>query len=253
MNRAKIASQTNGKVFLREALQAEQKVLQLQLELANASITHDGVMGGVSEQHFVDFLQRHLPKRYDVDQAIVIDSLGATSEQIDIVIFDRQYTPTLLDQHSHRYVPAEAVYCILEVKPTIDKEHLRYAGQKAASVRNLKRTSVAIPHAGGEYPPKPPIPIVAGLIASRVDWKDGMSSASLAENLRSQEHSFKLDCGLALSGGAFDTFDDELRVSTTSHSLAVFLFRLLQRLQALGTVAAVDWNGYASALESEDT
>ena len=54
-------------------------------------------------------LRKYLPNRYAVAQGIVVDSNGATSDQIDIIIFDPQYTPTLLDQQSHRFVPAEAV------------------------------------------------------------------------------------------------------------------------------------------------
>lgn len=35
-----------------------------------------------------------------------------------VVVFDRQYTPTLLDNDKHRYVPAEAVYAVFECKPS---------------------------------------------------------------------------------------------------------------------------------------
>ena len=80
-------------------------------------------------------LRKYLPNRYAVAQGIVVDSNGATSDQIDIIIFDPQYTPTLLDQQSHRFVPAEAVYGVLEAKPVISKQNLEYAGDKAASVR----------------------------------------------------------------------------------------------------------------------
>jgi len=95
----------------------------------------------------------YLPKRYAADSAIVIDSTGRTSDQMDVVIYDPQYTPTLLDQHDHKYIPAEAVYAVMEVKPTVNKSYLDYAGKKAASVRRLKRTSIPIPHAGGTYHP----------------------------------------------------------------------------------------------------
>ena len=36
-----------------------------------------------------------------------------------------------------------------EVKQTFKKKWVRYAGEKAASVRQLRRTSVAIPHVMG--------------------------------------------------------------------------------------------------------
>jgi uncharacterized protein DUF6602 len=140
-------------------------------------IVHAGDRGEVNEQHFIDFLRHYLPNRYTVEKASVLDSLGKVSDSIDVVVFDRQYTPTLLDSDKHRYVPAEAVYAIFECKPTINKKYLEYAADKAASVRRLKRTSVAICHAGGVHPPKPLFEVVAGILSIEVDWKDQFGDA----------------------------------------------------------------------------
>lgn len=252
MNKAKTTSKIDGKAFLRDAFAAEQQVLAVQLELSSKSITHDGVMGEVNERHFIEFLSKHLPKRYVADQGIVIDSNGSTSDQIDIVIFDHQYTPTLLDQHAHRFIPAEAVYCVLEVKPTINKQYLEYAASKAHSVRVLERTSVSIPHVGGVFSPKPLFPIIAGIVATGVEWNDGLAGDAFSDNFGTLTDTHILDCGLALSDRAFDTFDGNLVVSNPVGSLAFFLFRLLQRLQSLGTVPAVDWNKYAAVLGARD-
>lgn len=131
-------------------------------------ITHAGDRGEVNEQFFIDFLRAYLPNRYTVDKGIVLDSKGSVSHSIDIIVFDRQYTPTLLDDEKHRYVPAEAVYAIFECKPTIDHRYLKYAGNKVASVRRLERTSVPIHHAGGTYPAKPLFRILGGILATNV-------------------------------------------------------------------------------------
>lgn len=251
MNKAKNASVIDGKQFLREAFAAEQEVLRLKLELSSKSITHNGVMGEVNELHFIEVLQKYLPNRYAVAQGIVVDSNGATSDQIDIIIFDPQYTPTLLDQQSHRFVPAEAVYGVLEAKPVISKQYLEYAGNKAASVRRLERTSVPIRHAGGEFPPKALFPILAGIVAPSVDWADGCKSPSFAEAVSSLKDERTLDCGIALSDRAFQVYDGSIALSECHGSLAVFLFGLLDRLQSLGTVPAVDWNRYGSVFSGD--
>jgi hypothetical protein len=248
MSKAKESSKSDGKEYLRNSFAAEQDVLQVKLNLSTTSITHDGVMGDVNEKHFIEFLLRHLPKRYAVDSAIVIDSNGDTSDQIDIVIYDNQYTPTLLGQHDHRFVPAEAVYAVIEVKPTINKAYLEYAGQKAASVRKLKRTSVPIKHAGGEYDPKAPIKIISGIVAMNVEWAEGFGGQAFHDNLKLLEDEASLDFGLALTGGTFDTFSDGITIGASNNTLAYFLFRLLEQLQSLGTVPAVDWNKYAEAM-----
>jgi hypothetical protein len=254
MNKAKEVSKIDGKRFLREAFAAEQKLLSVQLELSNTSITHNGIMGEVNEQYLIKVLRKYLPTRYQVDQGIVIDSNGSTSDQIDIIIFDHQYTPTLLDQHAHRYIPAEAVYCIFEAKQTLNKQYLEYAAEKAHSVRTLKRTSVPIPHAGQEkYPAKEPFPIIAGIIATTASWTDGLASKPFADTLASLTDTRTIECGLALSDRSFDTFTGTLSVSATEGSLAIFLFRLLQHLQSLGTVRAVDWNRYAAVFSGSYT
>tara|TARA_R110001583_G_C5647501_1_gene408403 strand:+ start:576 stop:1334 length:759 start_codon:yes stop_codon:yes gene_type:complete len=252
MNKAKAASREDGKAFLQQALAAEQQVLAGQLELSSKSISHDGVMGDVNEQHFIDFLRRYLPRRYAVDSGIVIDSNGATSDQIDIVIYDKQYTPTLLDQQAHRYIPAEAVYGVFEVKPTINKQYIEYAAGKASSVKALERTSVPIIHAGGQYPAKQLFEIVTGLVATSVGWKDGLAGEPFKAALVTPDNTAVLDCGLALSDRAFDVVEGAVVLSGQQCSLASFLFRLLNRLQALGTVPAIDWNRYAQVLGDEE-
>src|ERR1700732_3766152 len=153
-------SKTRGTEFLQRAFASEQSCLVAKLRSSDR-IVHDGDRGEVNEQYFIEVLRYYLPNRYTVQQATIPDSDGQVSDSIDVVVHDRQYTPTLLDSESHRYVPAEAVYAVFECKPTIDKGYLEYAGAKAESVRRLKRTSVAIPHAGGSYPAKPHFDIVA--------------------------------------------------------------------------------------------
>jgi hypothetical protein len=251
MNKAKTEAQLDGKSFLRSAFAAEQAVIAVQLKLSSKSITHDGLMGEVNEQHFIQFLRKYLPMRYAIDRGVVIDCNGATSDQIDIVIFDHQYTPTLLDQHAHRFIPAEAVYCVLEVKPTINKAYLEYAGDKAKSVRELERTSFPIPHAGGQFPPKSLFPIVSGIVAADTEWADGLRGEPFDTNIRALSDTRALNCGLALSDRSFDTFDGFMTLSQKGHSLAFFVFRLLQRLQSLGTVPAIDWNRYANVIGTE--
>lgn len=232
--------------WLRDAFVDVQRELEIKLRRASGSIAHSGTQGAVNEQHWVDVLRAYLPKRYEVAAGIVIDSDGARSEQIDVVIFDKHFTPTLLDQQSHRYIPAEAVYAVFEAKPHIDKGYLEYAGQKAASVRRLRRTSVAITHAGGVFPARPLFPIVAGIVAARADWSDGLG-AGFRRNLQTDEPQ-QLECGCALEAGAFDTFDGSLKTVGRDGALIFFLFRLLSKLQSLGSVPAVDWAAYAKVV-----
>ncbi len=232
--------------WLRDAFVGVQQELALKIRHAAQSIGHAGTQGSVNEDHWIDVFRAYLPDRYKVETGIVIDSTGGRSDQIDVIIFDRHFTPTLLDQQRHRYIPAEAVYAVFESKPHFDKSYLEYAGQKAASVRKLLRTSAPIAHAGGVFPAKPLFPLVAGLVAPRSSWTDGLG-ATFQKNLPAVADEL-LDCGCALDDGAFDTFDGHLQVCPSEGALIRFLFRLLSKLQSLGTVPAIDWSAYAAVV-----
>jgi hypothetical protein len=258
MSKNKLASAIDGNTFLRNALNLEQELVAKKLDLSIHSITHNGVMGEVNERHFIEVLRKYLPRRYGIDQGIVINSQGKTSDQIDIIIYDPQYTPPLLDQQNHRYILAEAVYAVLEVKPSINKEYLHAAASKAQSVRCLKRTSIEIPHAGGKYDAKNLFPVLAGIVGVNSDWCSGLQSSSFQEALDSLTGDHTLSIGLALKDRAFERlygFDlgiqhGELCMSEPEGSLAWFLFTLLRRLQELGTVPAVDWSAYRDVLSA---
>jgi len=241
-------SKTRGMEFLQRAFASEQSCLVAKLRSSDR-IVHDGDRGEVNEQFFIEVLRNYLPNRYTVHKATILDSDGQVSDSIDVVVHDRQYTPTLLDSESHRYIPAEAVYAVFECKPKIDKAYLEYAGKKAESVRRLKRTSVPIPHAGGSYPAKPHFEIIAGILAIEADWKDGFSTSF--ENCHAAlTGSNRLNCGLAVDGHAFDTFESggHYTYCKSENALVFFLFPPLNQLQTLGTVPAIDWNAYASQL-----
>ena len=238
--------------FLRDAFASEQECLAANLK-SSFRITHAGDRGEVNEQFFIDFLRAYLPNRYTVEKAIVLDSKGAVSHSVDVVVFDRQYTPTLLDNKKHRYVPAEAVYAVFECKPTIDKEYLEYAGKKVESVRKLHRTSIDIHHAGGVFKAKPLFPIIGGILAAEVGWADGLGE-TFRKNHQDLTGDRRIDCGFAASGACFDIFaeKDAYTFGPKENALAYFAFRLLAKLQSLATVPAVDWMAYARSVSEFD-
>ena len=61
-------------------------------------VTHPGARDEASEGDWLRVLNDHLPRWYQTDRAFVIDSRGNCSDQIDIVIYERQYSPFLYNQ-----------------------------------------------------------------------------------------------------------------------------------------------------------
>lgn len=240
---------------LNDILDGLQARLEGGLRGNRAAVTHPGARGEASEEDWLRVLNDHLPRRYQADRAFVIDSQGACSDQIDIVIYDRQYSPFLYNQANQRYVPAESVYGVFEVKQDLSRDHVLYAGEKAASVRRLHRTSAPVPHVEGVARPRPLPRIVAGIVTYQSSWTPPFGDpfrSALAE-LPPEN---RLDVGCALLHGAFEArYPDgrglELTVAEGPRSLVQFLMRLLKQLQALATAPAIDYDAYLARFQRE--
>src|SRR5262249_49951459 len=127
-----------------------------------------------SEEVWLELLQTYLPKRYQAAKAHVVDSNGTFSDQIDVVIFDRQYSPFILSYKGQTIVPAESIYAVFEAKQSMNAGQIAYAQEKVASVRRLHRTTLPIPYANGTYPAKALIPILGGLLTFESDWQPAL-------------------------------------------------------------------------------
>ncbi|MBK8598535.1 MAG: hypothetical protein IPN83_23750 [Holophagales bacterium] len=228
-------------VSLRSLFQGQQRAMIERLEGLRKTIPHAPTKGAVTESRWLDLLRTYLPKRYQVERAFVVDSTGAMSEQLDIVIFDQQYCPFLLKQDEAIYVPAESVYAVFESKQEMTAKELKYAGQKVGSVRRLHRTSVPIPHAGGTFPPKPPGPIISGFLALDTRWVDVFGAP-----FKRAIGASGLDLVCVLKHGRFDAGTPAAVVGERD-ALLFFFLRLLARLQAGGTVVAMEFPAYEKA------
>jgi hypothetical protein len=174
----------------------------------------------------------------------VVDSEGNSSRQIDILIFDRQYSPFIFKIEGSTYVPAESVYAVFEVKQTINSSHISYAQDIVASVRELHRTSLPIPHAGGTSPPKPLAPIIGGLLTFESDWQPPLGDSLL--NTLNTDHPCRLDLGCVASHGLFSNdAEGNYTISPQPKAATAFLFELIARLQSMATVPMIDVRAYA--------
>ncbi|KKB42083.1 DUF6602 domain-containing protein [Bacillus thermotolerans] len=236
-------------INIKELFYGLQKQMQQKLSINREFIKHPGTKGDSLELNWIHLLRDYLPQRYSVDSAFIIDCNNDLSDQIDIVIYDRQYSPFVFNQDGVKYIPAESVYAIFEVKQEISKEYIDYAGNKAESVRKLNRTSAPIYHAGGRYPPKPLNNILAGILVLSSSWSPPLGESFKKNILLSGDQ--KLDLGCIINDGSFKVSEkNELTISTEKEGLIFFFLNLLIELQKLGTIPAMDITKYAAALDS---
>lgn len=223
--------------------------IQQKLETSRKSFGHPDTKGEASERVWLELLTTYLPHRYQVATAHVVDSRGTFSEQIDVVVFDRQYSPFIFQYQGQTIIPAESVYAVFEAKQAINAEHIHYAQQKIASVRRLHRTSLPIPYAKGVYPAKPLIPILGGLLTFESDWSPTLGSA-LEKALGDTDMLGRLDLGCIAAHGhfSFDQSGEKYIFVAEGKPATAFLFKLISELQFNGTVPMIDIQAYAQWL-----
>ncbi len=263
-------------IDLKELFGGLQKQMLASLNVDREFIGHPGSKGDATEQRWIDFLRTYLPDRYKVDKAIVIDSTGNVSEQMDVVIYDAIYTPFIFKQDGFMYIPAESVYAVFEVKQDV-KGHIDYAAKKVESVRKLKRTSIDMVASGRHTPAAPLTKIIGGILTTTSSYS---GQKAIRERLRELKGYQTLDLGCLCDSGSFyvdydeqkpeglDPMKDikekrkyieqvyasrlvkEIKFSDKDVSLFTFFLQLVSYLKSIGTVPAIDVNAYLKSINA---
>ncbi|MBP2310737.1 DUF6602 domain-containing protein [Azospirillum soli] len=236
---------------LPKVLTALHNHVEHRLTSARLTLGHPGTKGAASENVWLTLLKDHLPHRYQAANAFVVDSRGSFSDQIDIVVFDRQYTPFVFNFEGQPIIPAEAVYAVFEAKQSMNAAEIAYAHGKLASVRRLHRTSLPIPSASGLQPPKPLHHILGGLLTLESDWSPpfGGAFSKALGGAKSDDERLDLCCVAAhgLYGRDAAGWTD---LAPGGKPATAFLFELIARLQQCATVPMIDVRAYATWLNT---
>ena len=230
-------------------LAAKQNTLAAFLE-ESGTIPHPTGNGDNSEESWKKFLNEILPKKYGIDKGYVIDYEGNVSDQIDLIIYDALYSPFVLTSNTgEKFIPAEAVYAIVEVKPNIDKENIEYANNKIQTVKDLKRSSRGMTCAGKRTEKRSLTHILGILLATNMDIAN---DSTIIKHLNNNKN---IDLGCAINRYSFISIknkDGSIEFQKTNKNEAILglFFNLNNELHEIGTVAAIDIRKYANALES---
>lgn len=202
-------------------------------------LPHPTSQGDLGEDAWISFLESFLPRRYAVSKGFVFDSHGRISDQIDIIIYDRHHSPLILKTpNNERYVTAESVYAVFEVKPEANEGNIRYALDKINSVRNLHRTSREMIASGKPVGARKLTRIIGGLLT-----KDSISEEGIREHIEAYDGVDMVCATCAMT--AFRRSSGEIEISDEPEALPAFFYLLLDELYKLGTVAAIDIREYA--------
>ena len=220
---------------LKELFSGIQNTMMSKLK-QNNTIIHPTAKGSATENDWLYWMETYLPKRYKVDKAFIIDSKGGMSEEIDIVIYDAHYSPLIFNEKGVKYITAESVYAVFEVKQNLNKEHIEYSQKKIDSVRKLYRTSDRVKYSTGWKDGKDPEHIVGGLLATSCDWIKNIKG-----NISKYNKNNILEIICCIENGTYICSEGNIEEFAKGETLISFYFELLKILQSLGTVTAIDF------------
>lgn len=152
----------------------------------SAEVTHDGSKGSLREDALRGFLKDRLPGMCATGSGEIVGPRNdSTSQQCDLIIYDRLHGVPLLYGETSQVYPIECVFGTVEVKSSLSKEKLIDGLQKIRSVKSLvpneNVTHSAMPGFASTTPRARPFGIVFAYQLS------GNSLRSLADNVKEWE------------------------------------------------------------------
>lgn len=116
--------------------------VKLQAEWRESNLfEHHGNRGFTRERILEEFLRPLLADRYGLGSGEVFSQSGASSKQIDIVVYDKLFSTVFMKDRAIQLFPCETVYGLVEVKSRLTSADLE------GSIENIRSLKV-LPRAG---------------------------------------------------------------------------------------------------------
>ena len=123
----------------RSVLSTAQHRISLAVDQIRKAIPHPGETGALVERLFRSHLEDVLPEKVGVSNGFVVDSRGAVSRQMDIILYDKLNAPRLFSSDGAQMFPVETTYACGEVKTEMTSARFRDTFRKCLSYKRLSR------------------------------------------------------------------------------------------------------------------
>lgn len=75
------------------------------------------VQGSNREEIWKSMFERIIPQKFNIERSVfIVDSKGNISKEVDLAIYDEQYTPYIFKYGMIKFIPVEAVAAVVECK-----------------------------------------------------------------------------------------------------------------------------------------
>ena len=136
-----LSGDSGAKSRLSAVLGATSKRIQGEFEEIRVAMDHNGLVGDDGEEVVREFLRSILPSAVGVTTGEVVDSLGGTSRQADVILYAADQTPMLFAgiNRSKHSVPVEGVLAVIEVKTKLRSGDVETCIRNCQSIKQLSR------------------------------------------------------------------------------------------------------------------
>lgn len=125
-----MAQEKNSAEVFRKIYDNYNYVNNMMVEEMDIASKHGGLTGNHREEMWIKLFRSIIPKKFSIAQGVmIIDSYGKVSKEVDIAVFDEQYTPYVFQYNTLKFIPIEAVAIVIECKSKdfSDKELIEWA------------------------------------------------------------------------------------------------------------------------------
>lgn len=124
---------------------AASKGLNADFAKIRETMPHYATAGTETENVLNKFLNNHLPRRFAAANGIAIDSEDNISQQFDTLIYDAENNPVYRAGEGFvaQILPSDSIAAAIEIKSNLNKEELKDAAEKIASIKRLKRSPIS--------------------------------------------------------------------------------------------------------------
>ena len=123
----------------RSVLSTAQQRISVAVDQIRKAIPHPGETGALVERLFRSHLEDILPEKVGVSNGFVVDSRGAVSRQMDVILYDKLNALRLFTSEGAQMFPVETTYACGEVKTNMTSERFHDSFEKCLSYKRLSR------------------------------------------------------------------------------------------------------------------
>jgi hypothetical protein len=105
------------------------------------AISHMATRGQLREGFLIDFFKAVIPQRLSINSGIVCDASGTTTTQLDFIVTDESFLPSMGFEGRIAVVPVESALMTAEIKTTLTTSALEQVKIQNNSIAALRFTN----------------------------------------------------------------------------------------------------------------